>query len=123
MPSSYDGFNHVLLAVDSYSSFVMYIPVKSMTKPQRFVSALAMKYLDAGHPIKHLKMDNHFNTPEILSYLDSMHILYTVAPPYEHEFIGRVERMNRIQDKITCAIKISIIKSKKCGYLPSLMSL
>ena len=85
-----------------------------MTKPQRFISALVMKYLDAGHPIKHLKMDNQFNTPDILLYLNSMHILYTFAPPYEHEFIGKVERMNRtVQDKVTCALKISIIKSKK----------
>jgi len=76
-----------------------------------------MKYLDAGHPINHFKMDNQFNTPDILSYLNSMHILYTFAPPYEHEFIGKVERMNRtVQDKVTCALKISIIKSKKYGY-------
>ena len=53
MPSSYGGFNHVLLAVDSYSSFVTHIPIKSMIKPQRFVSALV---IDAGHPIKQLKM-------------------------------------------------------------------
>ena len=73
-----------------------------MTKPQRFISALVMKYLDAGHSIKHLKIDNQFNTPD------------TFAPPYEHEFIGKVERMNRtVQDKVTCALKISIIKSRK----------
>jgi len=72
MPSSYGGFNHVLLAVDSYSSFVTHIPIKSMIKPQRFVSALV---IDAGHPIKQLKMDNQFKTTENLSYLDFMHIL------------------------------------------------
>ena len=114
MPSSYGGFNHVLLAVDSFSSYVSYIPIKSMTKPQRFISALITKYKDAGHPIKHLKMDNQFHTPDILSYLDSISVTYTFAPPYEHEFIGKIERMNRtVQDKLTCALQISIIKSKK----------
>ena len=54
-----------------------------MTKPQRFISALVMKYLDAGHPIKHLKMDNQFNTPEILSHLNLMHILYTFNAIFE----------------------------------------
>ena len=88
-----------------------------MTKPQRFISALAMKYLDAGHLIKHLKIDNQFNTLDILLYLNSMHILYTFAPPYEHEFIDKVERMNRtVQDKVTCALNISIIKSNQKNY-------
>ena len=31
MPSSYSGFNRVMLAVDSFSSFVSYIPIKSTT--------------------------------------------------------------------------------------------
>jgi len=114
MPSSYGGFNQVLLAVDSFSSYVSYIPIQSMTKPQRFISALITKYKDAGHPIKHLKMDNQFHTPDILSYLESISVTYTFAPPYEHEFIGKIERMNRtVQDKLTCALQISIIKSKK----------
>jgi len=104
----------VLLAVDSFSSYVSYIPIKSMTKPQPFISALITKYKDAGHPIKNLKMDNQFHTPDILSYLDSIRVTYTFAPPYEHEFIGKMERMNRtVQDKLTCALQISIIKSKK----------
>jgi len=119
LPTSYGGFKHVLLAVDSFSSYVSYIPIKSMTKPQRFISALITKYQNAGHPIKHLKMDNQFHTPDILSYLDSINITYTFAPPYEHEFIGKIERMNRtIQDKLTCALQISIIKSKKMVICP-----
>ena len=85
-----------------------------MNKPQRFISALITKYMDAGHPIKHLKMDNQFHTPDIMSYLDSIKVTYTYAPPYEHEFIEKIERMNRtVQDKLTCALQISIIKSKK----------
>jgi len=48
-----------------------------------------------------------------MSFLDSMHVSYTFSPPYEHEFIGKVERVNRtVQDKLTCALQISIIKSK-----------
>ena len=60
-----------------------------MNKPQRFMSTLITKHMDAGHPIKHLKMDNQFHTPDIMSYLDSTHVSYTFAPPYEHEFIGK----------------------------------
>ena len=59
-------------------------------------------------------MDNQFHTPDILSYLDSISVTYTFAPPYEYEFIGKIERMNRsVQDKLTCVLQISIIKSKK----------
>ena len=72
---------------------------------------------------KKFEMDYQFNTPEILSYLNSLHILYTFAPPYDHEFIGRVERMNRtFQDKITFSLKISVNQSKN-GCLPYRMSL
>ena len=47
-------------------------------------------------------MDNQFHTPDILSYLDSISVTCTFDPPYEHEFIGKIERMNRtVQDKLT----------------------
>ena len=39
LPSSNGGFRHVLLAVDAYSSFVTHIPIKSMSKPHRFIAA------------------------------------------------------------------------------------
>jgi hypothetical protein len=59
-------------------------------------------------------MDNQFNTQDIISYLDSLHITYQFAPPYEHEFIGRIERNNRTtQDKLSCALAISASKNKK----------
>ena len=79
-----------------------------------------MKYLDAGHPMKDLKMDNQFNTPDILSYLNSMHILYTFAPPHEHEFIDKVERMNRPRQSYLC-VKDIYHQIKKCGNLPHQM--
>ena len=70
-------------------------PIKSTSKPQRFITALILKFLDDGHPIK-----NSF-------------------APHDHEFVGKVERMNRtVQDKISCEFKISVIKSKKYGSLP-----
>ena len=85
-----------------------------MNKPQRFISALITKYMDVGHLIKHLKMDNQFHTPDIMSYLDSIHVTYTFAPPYKHEFIGKFERTNRtVKDNLTCVLQISIMKSKK----------
>ena len=61
-----------------------------MNKPQRFILALITKYMDAGHPIKHLKIDNQFHTRDIMSFLDSIHVTYTFAPPYEHE----LEKLN-----------------------------
>jgi hypothetical protein len=37
-----------------------------------------------------------------------------LPPPYEHEFIGRIERNNRTtQDKLSCALSISSTKNKK----------
>ena len=66
--------------------------------------------MDAGHLIKHFKMDNQFHTPDVLSYLDSIEVTYMFAPPYENS----IERMNRtVQDKLTCDLHISIIKSKQ----------
>ena len=39
------------------------------------------------------------------------------SPPYDLELIGKIERMNRtLQDKITYAMKISAIKSKKLWF-------
>jgi hypothetical protein len=85
-----------------------------MKKPHRFIETIVTNYQNHGFPIKHLKMDNQFNTIEILSYLDSLHITYQFSPPYEHEFIGRIERNNRTtQDKLSCALAISSIKNKK----------
>ena len=38
------------------------------------------------------------------------------VPPYELEFIGKIERMNRtLQDIITCAMKISAMKPRETG--------
>ena len=52
-----------------------------------------------------IKMDNQFHTPEIMFHLDSIKVTYSYSPPYEHEFIGKIERMNRTaQDKLTCAL-------------------
>jgi len=64
-------------------------------------------------------MDNQYHAPEVLFYLDSLHILYSYALPYEHEFIGKVKRMNRTiqHDEITCALKISVLKLKIHGCL------
>ena len=69
--------------------------------------------MNAGYPIKYLKLDNQFNILEVPSYLDSIHVTYQFAPPYEHEYIGRIERNNRTpQDKLSCALAISADPSK-----------
>ena len=90
-----------------------------MTKPQRFIESIVTNYQSHGHPIKHLKMDNQFNTTSVLAYLDTMHITYQFAPPYEHELIGSIERHNRTaQDKLSCALSISSKKTKIYGCMP-----
>ena len=82
-----------------------------MKKPQRLIETIVNNYSNHGHSIKHIKMDNQFNTQEIITYLDSLHITYQFSPPYEHEFIGRIERNNRTtQDRLSCALAISASK-------------
>jgi len=58
------GFRHVHLAIDSFLSFVTYIPVNKITTPKLFLSALIAKYENSGsYPIKRMKLDGQFNTP------------------------------------------------------------
>jgi len=114
MPRAKWGYRHVVLIVDMYSSYLCYVPIKSMSQPTRFVESVVTMYQNSGHPIKLLKMDHQFNTVELLAYLDFMHICYQFAPPYEHEYIVRIERNNRTtQDKLSCALAISSAKSTK----------
>jgi hypothetical protein len=114
MPRANGGYRHVVLVVDVFSSYLSYVPIKSMSNPTRFVEAVVTMYQNNGHPIKLLNMDHQFNTIEVLAYLDSMHINYQFAPPHEHEYIGRIERNNRsTQDKLSCALAISSTKSEK----------
>ena len=56
------GYRHVVLALDVFSSFFTYVPIKSMKKPQQFIKTIVNNYQNHGHPIKHIKMDNQFNT-------------------------------------------------------------
>ena len=45
--------------------------------------------------------------------INLLQITYQFSPPYEHEFIGRIERNNRTtQDKLSCALAISSAKNK-----------
>jgi hypothetical protein len=43
IPRANGGYRHVVLAVDVYSSFLTYVPIKSMKKPQRFVEAVVLQ--------------------------------------------------------------------------------
>ena len=107
-PRSQGGNRHVVLVVDVFSSFLSLVPIKSMTKPQRFIENIVTNYLTNGHPIQHIKMDNQFNSDDLKQYLNSLHITYQFAPPYEHEFIGSIERNNRTtQDKLSCALNLN----------------
>ena len=40
VPKANGGFRHVVLAVDVFSSFLTYVPIKSMKKPQRFIETI-----------------------------------------------------------------------------------
>ena len=57
--------------LSAYSSFLSYVPIKSMKNPNRFISTIITNYQNAGYQIKHLKMDNQFNKLEIVEYLNS----------------------------------------------------
>ena len=71
-------------------------------------------YKNNGHPMKILKMDNQLNTSDIISYLNEHHIQHQLAPPFEHEYIGQIERNNRTaQEKLSCTLAISSAKNKK----------
>ena len=113
LPHAHGGYRHVVLIVDVYSSYLSYVPIKSMSHPTRFVESVVTMYQNNGHPIKLFKMDHQFNTLEVLAYLDSMHICCQYAPPHEHEYIGRIERNRTTQDKISYVLSISSAKSKK----------
>ena len=69
-PKAAGGFKHVVLVVDAYSSFLSYVPIKSMKNSHRFITTIINNYQNAVFPIKHLKMDNQFNKTEIVDYLN-----------------------------------------------------
>jgi hypothetical protein len=73
-----------------------------MSKPQRFIAAVVTTFQDNGHPIKHVKMDSQLNKSDVTAYLDSIHVTYQFTPPYEHEFIGKIERNNRTAQNTLC---------------------
>jgi hypothetical protein len=76
-----------------------------MSKPQRFVESIVTNYQINGHPLTHLKMDNRS-----LSLSWNWHIKYQFNPPYEHEFIGSIERNNRTtQDKLSCILTFQLL--------------
>ena len=52
IPRVNGGFRHVLLAIDTFSSYLTYVPVKNPAKPQFFIAALLTKFLDSGHPFQ-----------------------------------------------------------------------
>ena len=58
VPKANGGFRHVVLAVDVFLSFLTYVPIKSMKKPQRFIETIVNNYTNNDHPIKYIKMDN-----------------------------------------------------------------
>ena len=96
--------------------------VSSETESIHFhiISTLATRYLDSDPSIKRFKIDEKFNTLEVILVLESMHITYKFAPPYEHEFMGKTERMNRmLQDMIS----FHLSNKNKYGSLNCLMLL
>ena len=84
MPRANGGYRHVVLVVDVYSSYLSYVPIKSMSHSTHFVESVVTMYRNSGHPIKLLKIDHQFNTIDVLAYLDSMHFCYQFSPPHEH---------------------------------------
>ena len=61
MPRANGGYRHVVLVVDVFSSYLSYVPIKSMSHSTRFFESVVTMYQNSGHPIKLLKMHNWFN--------------------------------------------------------------
>jgi hypothetical protein len=116
IPVSNGGFRHLLLEVDSYSSFLMHVPIRILKHPVRF-----LKHPGCGSTIptpiihiKHFKLDVQFNTIAVILYRQSILITFQFSPRYEHKYTGKIERANRTsQDKISCALAISAIPDKR----------
>ena len=49
VPRANGGFRHVFLAVDVFSSYLTYVPIKSMKKPQRFLETIITNYNNNGY--------------------------------------------------------------------------
>ena len=60
-------------------------------------------------------MDNQFKTIDIISYLDDHQVQYQLAPPFEHEYIGRIERNNRTA-QVNSHVLSSAKNKKNYGY-------
>ena len=45
-----DGFKHVVLVVDAFSSFLFYVPIKSIKNSHRFIASIINNYQNAGFP-------------------------------------------------------------------------
>jgi hypothetical protein len=72
IPKAQGGFKHVVLVVDVYSSYLTYVPIKSMSKPQRFIASVITKFQDSGHPIKHKWTLSFINLMSQLTWTPSM---------------------------------------------------
>ena len=107
------------MVVDAFSSFLSYVPIKNMSNPVRFLEVIIRMYKNNDHHIKKkLKMDNQFNTSDIISYLDDHQIQHQFSLPFDHEYIGRIESNNHTaQDKLSCALPISSAKNKNYCYM------
>ena len=96
-PRTNEGCRDVVLAVDVLSSFLSYVPDKSMQGPHRFIEGIVSYQQNNEHPIKHLKMDSQFNKADIMA--------------------NRIERNNKTtRDILSCALAISSKNEKVVVY-------
>jgi len=100
------------MLIDALSSFLSYDPLKNILKPLRFIEVVIDMYQNYRHPIKTLEMNNQFNTSDIISYLDAIHIQYQFAASFE--FIERIDRKQSYNSRQTfsCVLAISSAKNK-----------
>jgi hypothetical protein len=89
LPMTEDGFKYVLLAVDNFSSFVVTIPMKTMTSKEIITSLRQNIFSIMGFPtsIRSDEQASMYNSKEFFDFLERHNIIYyptAVAAPFSN---------------------------------------
>ena len=93
--TSLGGFTHMINAVDFGSGRAYTIPSKGTANiVTRFETLWAFNDRH-GYTMKHLYVDDEFDTVDMHRACDLHHVTLHIGIPYEHQSLGLVERFNR----------------------------
>ena len=96
------GYNYILVLVDSFSSYPLIVPMKSVTSSEIIKNIFENWISYFGAP-NQLHSDNatYFHSEEMKRFLMSFNIKQTFSAPYHPQSNGKVERLMRtIKDMI-----------------------